>query len=151
MNFISSIKINTVLLLSILVSACASVPGVLEQPKISVQDVSLQSVSLTQGNALIALQVTNPNAFPLPIRGVGYGINLNGTRVAQGQQQLGENIAPGATVPLNIPVQLQLMDIARLIPTIFSERKVQYDLVGEVQLPLISIPFQKQGGIGVTP
>ncbi|WP_020560120.1 LEA type 2 family protein [Thiofilum flexile] len=137
--------------LSLVLQGCASVPGVLEQPKISVQDASLQSVSLTQGNAVIAIQITNPNAFPLPIRGVGYGLNLNQVRVAQGQQQLAQSIAPHSTIPLNIPIQLQFVEIARLIPRLISERKVQYDLVGEVQLPLISIPFQKQGGIGVTP
>lgn len=141
----------SVLLLTFVLQGCAEVPGVMEPPKISVQDVSLQSVSLTQGNALIVLQLTNPNAFPLPIRGVGYGLNINSIRVAQGQQQLEQSIAAHTSVPVTLPVQLQLIELARLVPRLIRERKVQYDLVGEVQLPLISIPFQKQGGIGVTP
>jgi LEA14-like dessication related protein len=124
---------------------------VIEQPKISVQDVYLKSVSLTQGQAEIAILITNPNPFPLPLRGVGYSVTLNGARVAEGQQQLGQSLGAHTTIPLGLPIQLNLSEIVQLIPRMFSERKVQYDLMGEVQLPLISIPFQKQGGIGVTP
>jgi len=50
-----------------LLSGCAAVPNVVAPPSISVQDVSLQSLSLTQGTALVAFTVTNPmrSRFPL--------------------------------------------------------------------------------------
>ena len=144
---IKSILFSIILLLGL--QGCMTVPGVLETPQISVNDVALQNVSLTQGTALIRLNVTNPNAFPLPLRGVQYGLALNGRQVAQGQQSRGENIGAHATVPLDIPVQMNLNEVVALIPSVLGQRQLQYNLQGSVDLPLISIPFSRVGGVGV--
>ncbi len=80
-------RIPTLLSAALLLQACASgVPGVIEQPKISIQNISLQDISLTQGTALVTLNVANPNAFPIPLQGIQYGLSLNGHPVASGDQ-----------------------------------------------------------------
>lgn len=77
-----------------LLSGCAAVPNVVAPPSISVQDVSLQNLSLTQGTALVGLQVTNPNAFPIPLEGIQYNLRLNGTPVASGDQRQSTYLQP---------------------------------------------------------
>lgn len=134
-----------------LLQACSSVPGVIEQPKVSVQNVSLKELSLTAGTALIALNVTNPNAFPLPLEGVEYALRLNGTPVAGGDQVQKIYIGARQTLPVEIPLKLNFSELMRLVPQALRERRVQYDLSGAVRLPLIKIPFQRQGGLGVQP
>ncbi|TXH70621.1 MAG: Water stress and hypersensitive response domain-containing protein [Thiothrix sp.] len=132
-----------------LLSGCAAVPNVVAPPSISVQDVSLQSLSLTQGTALVALQVTNPNAFPLPLEGIQYNLRLNGTQVASGDQRQSMYLQPNQPTAVQIPVQLELATIMRLAPVLWQSRSAQYQLDGAVRLPFISIPFQRQGGVGV--
>lgn len=144
-------KILFVALFALFLHGCAGVPGVVEQPKVSVQDVSLKSLSLTQGTAIAALNVTNPNAFPIPVRGIEYGLRVNGSPVASGSQQGNLTLAARQSVPVEIPIKLQLREIIQLVPRMVRERQVKYELQGAVKLPLISIPFRRQGGIGVKP
>ena len=124
-------------------------PNVVAPPSISVQDVSLQSLSLTQGTGLVSLNVTNPNAFPIPLEGVQYNLRLNGTSVASGDQRQAMYLQPNQPTAVQIPVQLQLATIMQLAPVLWQNRSVQYQLDGAVRLPFISVPFQRQGGIGV--
>ncbi len=134
---------------ALLMQACSSVPGVVEKPTVSVQNISLQQLSLTQGTAVVTLNVTNPNSFPLPLKGIEYGVTLNGHRVASGDQVQEQTIGAGQQVPVNIPVKLDFVELVKLAPVALHERKLQYDLSGAVRLPFIKVPFQRQGGIGV--
>lgn len=142
-------RILAFVMTTLLLQACSSVPGIVEQPKVSIQNIGLQNISLTQGTAVITLNVSNPNAFPIPLRGVQYGLSLNGRPVASGDQTQEQTIGAGQEVPVNIPVRLDFVELARLAPVAWRERRLQYDLTGAVKLPLISVPFQRQGGIGV--
>ncbi len=142
-------RIFAFLFSAMLLQACSGVPGVVEQPKISIQNIGLQNVSLTQGTAVITLNVSNPNAFPIPIKGIQYGLSLNGYQVASGDQVQDQMIGARQDVPVNIPVKLNFIELAKLAPVAWRERKLQYDLSGAVKLPLISVPFQRQGGVGV--
>jgi len=132
-----------------LIAGCSAVPNVVAPPSISVQDVSLQSLSLTQGTGLVSLNVTNPNAFPIPLEGVQYNLRLNGTQVASGDQRQSMYLQPNQPTAVQIPVQLQLATLMQLAPVLWQNRAVQYQLDGSVRLPFISVPFQRQGGIGV--
>jgi LEA14-like dessication related protein len=133
----------------LLMQACSSVPGVVEKPQVSVQNISLQQLSLTQGTAVVTLNVTNPNSFALPIKGIEYAVTLNGHRVASGDQVQEQTIGAGQQVPVAIPVRLDFRELVKLVPEAMHERKLQYDLKGAVRLPFIRVPFQRQGGIGV--
>ncbi|OQX06164.1 MAG: Water stress and hypersensitive response domain-containing protein [Thiothrix lacustris] len=143
-------RIPTLLSIALLLQACASgVPGVIEQPKISIENISLQDISLTQGTALVTLNVANPNAFPIPLQGIQYGLSLNGHPVASGDQNQGMSIGARQEMPINIPVKLDFMQLLQLAPEAMKTRSLQYDLTGAVKLPFISVPFQRQGGVGV--
>ncbi len=143
-------RISTLLSSALLLQACASgVPGVIEQPKISIENISLQDISLTQGTALVTLNVANPNAFPIPLQGIQYGLSLNGHPVASGDQNQGMSIGARQEMPINIPVKLDFMQLMQLAPEAMKTRSLQYNLTGAVKLPFISVPFQRQGGVGV--
>jgi LEA14-like dessication related protein len=143
-------RIPTLLSAALLLQSCASgVPGVIEQPKISIQNISLQEISLTQGTALVTLNIANPNAFPIPLQGIQYGLSLNGHPVASGDQNQGMSIGARQEMPINIPVKLDFMQLLQLAPEAMKTRSLQYDLTGAVKLPFISVPFQRQGGVGV--
>lgn len=141
-------KLLFLLFTALFLQACGSNP-VVQKPQISVQDVKLHDLSLRQGTAMVSLNVANPNVFPMPIRGVQYNLTINGLDVAKGVQNSGLNIGARQQSTINIPVSLQFRELSRLLPTIWRDRKVDYSLNGAVQLPLISVPFSKNGGLGV--
>jgi len=149
-GFIMPIRMFLCLLLAMLLQACtAGLPGVMETPRVSVQDVALQNVSLASSSAVVLLNISNPNPFPLPLRGIDYSLRLNGRAVAGGQQLQQRNINAGETVPLAIPVQLQLSEVLGLLPGVLQNGQVQYELSGGVSLPFVRIPFARQGSAGV--
>jgi LEA14-like dessication related protein len=143
-------KLIPLLLILAALQACTAVPGLIERPRISVQDVSLQNLSLQQGSALIRLSLTNPNQFPIPLRGVRYALNLNGRQVANGAQMQNRNINANETVAVDIPVQMNMTELFRVVPVVLQQGGAQYELQGEISLPLINVPFSRRGGIGVS-
>ncbi len=142
---------NLTLLLFVLLSlqGCTAVPGLIERPEVSVQDVTLQSLSLQQGSALIRLSLTNPNPFPIPLHGIRYGLKLNGHQVANGAQAQNRSIQPQETATLAIPVHMNMGELFQVVPTVLQQGGANYELQGEISLPLINIPFSRRGGIGI--
>ena len=143
------LKTVSALFAAALLTACSGVLGVVEQPKVSIQNIALQDISLTQGTAVVTLNIANPNAFPIPLQGIQYGLSLNGHQVASGDQNQGVSIGAGQEVPVNIPVKLDFMQLMQLAPEAMRARSLQYNLNGAVKLPFISVPFSRQGGVGV--
>ena len=139
------------LLSTLFIVSCANVPGVIEPPKIAIQNVAIQNISLRQSSALIRLNLTNPNAFPLPLRGIDYQLRLNNRPVAGGRQVQTQNIGANQTVVITVPITLQLGEVLRLVPDVLRNGQVQYDLQGQVNLPFIGIPFNRKGITGIRP
>lgn len=131
--------------------ACAGVPNVAEPPKITIQHVQLQDISLTEGTALVTLNVLNPNSFPLPLQGIEYGLTLNGRQVARGEREQGIMLRAQEQAPVTLPIKLDFVELVRLAPEVVRSRGVNYDLSGAVRLPLIKVPFRRQGGVGIRP
>ncbi len=143
-------RILTLIGLAIVLTACSSgVPDVIEQPKISIQNIAVQNISLTQGTALVTINVSNPNAFPIPLQGIEYGLRLNGHPVASGDQTQTVSLGARQEVPVTIPIKLDFVQLLQLAPEAMRARNLHYDLTGAVKLPFVKVPFQRQGGVGV--
>ncbi|WP_020396726.1 LEA type 2 family protein [Thiolinea disciformis] len=130
-------------------SAMGPASNFIQAPKISIQDASVQNISLMQGTGLVTLQITNPNPVPIPLEGVQYNLRLNGAQVASGAQRQSMHLMPNQPMAVQIPIQLNLQQIMQLAPNLWRSQQVQYELDGAVQVPYLSIPFQRQGEIGV--
>ena len=142
-------KLSATLMLISISAACSSVSNVVEPPKVVVQQVTLQHLSLRETTGLVTLNVTNPNAFTLPLQGVSYHLRLNGVAVASGEQAQNMSLPSQRPVLVDIPVRLQVGEILRLAPMLWRDRQANYQLAGAVRLPMLSVPFQRQGAIGV--
>ena len=142
-------KLSAALMLTSMSAACSTVSNVVEPPKVVVQQVTLQHLSFSETTGLVTLNVTNPNAFSLPLQGVSYNLRLNGVSVARGEQAQTMSLPSQRPVLVDIPVRLQVGEILRLAPMVWRDRQANYQLDGTVRLPMLSVPFQRQGAIGV--
>ncbi len=141
-----------VCVLSLLLSACSNAAGLanlIQAPRVSVQDVLLQDVSMTQGTALLRLNVTNPNPVAIPLRGVEYALRLNGRTVANGEQAQSLTLRPNQPVALDIPVRVGFQELIGLLPGVVGLGSVNYDLQGAVSLPMLKVPFSRSGTVGM--
>ncbi len=133
-----------------LLAGCASVPE-LQPPAIALNKVELLEVGFSRQRFALELQVANPNAIPLPVRSISYGLTLGGTEVGSGRSTDRFRIpARGdSTVTLELDIDTvrllgQLNDWMRRPPT-----ELTYLLDGQIELEAFPRPlhFTRDGRV----
>lgn len=145
---LSTLSTTLFIIVSImLLSACSS--GPIQKPTVSVRYAEISQLSFTQSSAVFTIRVDNPNAFPIYLSGVDYGLSLNGHLVAEGSNNASTKIPAGGSKRLDMPIKIRVAEILTLIPSFIKQGQVKYDLAGKVRTPLIALPFKHSGGAGV--
>ena len=131
------------LVLTALLSSCASLENVVSAPKVSLRNVHVESVDLGGQTFVLAFDVTNPNPFPLPIKSIDYNVELDGQRFASGAAVSAFTVPAGSDSEFGISVDLNLLQTAPALLFIVrdaSRREIPYELKGQLSL---DIPYTK--------
>ncbi len=142
-------KINIILLFT-LVFLSSSCTTIIKEPHISISRIQLDRLSFKESEASFTLNVSNPNNFAIYLSGIEYNLSLNGVNVANGENLSRITIAAGAEKTVAIPVRLHVSKLFNVIPNLWRDKQIKYDLSGKLKTPLINIPFHRTGGINVT-
>ncbi len=132
-----------ILLVSVLLSACASLENVVSAPKVSLRNVHVENIGLDGQTFILAFDVTNPNPFPLPIKSINYGVKLDGHRFASGEAASSFTVAAGGDGEFAISVDVNLLQTAPELLFIVRDatrRDIPYSLEGRLG---IDIPYTK--------
>ena len=122
-------------------AGCASTGFTVDKLDVNLSNVVVAEIGLDGQTFVLDFDVINPNPFPLPIRSISYGVELEGFRFASGETQ-GE-----FTVPANgdshfaITVDVDLMRTAPQLMFIVRDgiyREIPYALEGKFA---IDVPF----------
>jgi LEA14-like dessication related protein len=103
--------------------------------------VEVTELDLSGQTFLLDFDVINPNPFPLPIRSVSYGVELDGYRFASGETQGTFSVPASSDGSFAISVDLNLMRTAPQLMFIVRNgvyRDIPYRLKGHFD---IDIPF----------
>lgn len=133
----------TLLLAAGMLSACSTLESLVEPPGVTLRNVEVQSLDLTQQSFLLSFDVTNPNPFPLPIRSISYAIDLDGQRFASGDTASEFTVAAGSDSEFAISVDLNLLQTAPQLLFIVRDgvrRDIPYALEGRLG---IDLPYAK--------
>ncbi|MCK5727004.1 MAG: LEA type 2 family protein [Thiotrichaceae bacterium] len=136
--------------LSFVLSACTStgLKGVVESPEVKVKGVRLDKLTFTTAEAILSLNIKNPNAFMVPLRGLDYSLSLNSVSVAQGKLEKNLSIESHQSRMIEIPVSFKLLELIQTVPSIVRSRDFTYQLKGNTHFPFINIPFSRIGRVG---
>lgn len=137
-----------------LITACSSgagIKGIAEPPKVTVQNVQMERFNWQGGEANFTLNVSNPNAFPLPLTGFDYALRLNGVAVANGNKEASMTIPSRQSKQVSVPLKLSFVNIASMLPGLLRQGTMQYELAGSVHLPWLNIPFTRSGNTNLRP
>lgn len=151
MRKLSAFLVATLLLLS----GCGGLPSKIDPPTVSLSDLRIVDMNLLEQTFAIKLRVQNPNAFDIPVHGLNYALELNGSEVAHGVNNqsvtfpaLGEQIVEvNATTNLS-SLLTQLGELAN------NGMNANYRLRGNFRAgsglnSVIPIPFDQRGEIGL--
>lgn len=109
----SSYATRTVLVLAMTsLAACATVEDLVVAPAVSLRNVHVQDIDLSGQTFVLSFDVTNPNAFALPINTINYGVELDGHRFASGEAQSAFTVPARGDGEFAISVDLNLLRTA---------------------------------------
>ena len=142
-------RIPVIALLGVILTACATMFGISEPPRVSLVGIAPVELQLFEQRFRVTLNIQNPNAKDITIRGLDYEIVVNGRLFAQGVSgkpftvpAYGENTAEVEVVSTLQRIVEQLQEFGSR-----SEPSLDYAISGHVSVDGIPIPvpFDYQG------
>ena len=143
----------SVVLFAAALCGCAGVEPTIAAPGVSLRNVLVKEVDYNGQTFLLGIDVTNPNPFPLPIRAVSYGVELDGQHFAGGKAQSSVSVPANSDAEFSISVRLNLLRTAPALLHIVHDgatRDIPYRLKGElaVDIPAVKpVAFDSRGEI----
>ncbi len=140
-------------LTAFLLTSCAGMEELVSEPRVSLRQVQVTELDLNEQTFILDFDVTNPNPFPLPIKNVSYGVELDGQRFASGATQSAVTVPAGSDGAFAISVSLNLLQTAPKLLFIVRggvRSDVPYKLEGrfEVDMPFVKpLSFTNTGTI----
>lgn len=150
------IRLSVYALAGMQIAACASLEEIAAKPQVSLRNVQVENLEMNRQTFLLSFDVTNPNAFKLPVNSIRYTVTLNGHNFASGSAPCLLQIPAGSDSEVAITVDL---DLLRTAPDLlFAARDVNsgelaYALEGELGFDLPAVRparFQERGVIRLT-
>lgn len=78
----------------------------IEKPKADVTNVSVSSATFSGVSGELALDVTNPNNFGVPLSGIDWQLSIGGTRAVTGSVQLSQTIPARGVAPVTTSLSI---------------------------------------------
>jgi LEA14-like dessication related protein len=123
--------------------ACASNAGLVAGPDVRLKRVEVAEIEFSRQVFVLGLEISNPNPFALPVTGIRYGIDLDGSRFATGETGGGFAVPAHGAADFAIRVELDLLKSApQLLNTVrnAARSEIHYDLAGSL---VVDLPFTK--------
>lgn len=155
MNVNPGNKSLPVLLVSCMLTACASTGAFISSPTVDLTSVQLEKMSLRQQTFLLGFDVDNPNAFPLPVRAIEYTVRFDDERFAGGATEGNFTVPAKGQDEFKISVDLDFLNTASQLSALLRRGvpdTVNYELEGSltVDIPFARpLPFFSSGVIDV--
>jgi LEA14-like dessication related protein len=137
--------------------ACrALLKEVFETPKVRLVSVGFASNPFTAPRgpieAVLHLQVTNPNSYGLTVSGVRYAAAIGTVTLAEGERNDETRIGPSGDTMVKVPVTLRSEAFSEALHQVMEARAIPYEFNGSVGVvaPVVGtvrVPFSKTGTI----
>ena len=135
-------KIARVLVLPLLIlvlSTCQSLGGVVSDPVVSLHTAGITGFSIVEAEVLCVVRVENPNPFDIPFPEIGWELYINDNFFISGVIRNNQNIRARNYTLIEIPVNLNYLDIINTFISFRGRRDVDYKvaLTANFSLPLL--------------
>lgn len=134
------------LAISVLAS-CATLQEALKEPEISVQDMRVKSVSLSDMQLDFIVGVKNPNPLGISLKGMSYKLDVEDESLLSGESRQRLKIGANSSSSLTLPLSLNYEEVFGGIEALLKRDQVGYTLSGKLDFGLFRLPYKKQGSI----
>lgn len=141
-----NIRFFATAIFSILMQGCSAFLHVTaEKPKVTLDHVAIENVSIDGASAVFFLQIENPNRYSLKLDSLKYSIELADKKIATSQISQPVEVAGKKSEKVSIPVPFKFLDLFSGILALFKEKTTNYRLTGEAIIGGMSVPFDEKG------
>ncbi|MDQ3368377.1 MAG: LEA type 2 family protein [Myxococcota bacterium] len=99
-----------VTLIALFVAGCSMFLKSIEKPGAEVRTVAVSSAGFTGIAGELALDVSNPNAFGVPLSGIEWQLSIGDARAVTGSVQLSQTIPARGVAPVRTSLTIQAQD-----------------------------------------
>jgi LEA14-like dessication related protein len=134
--------------------ACSLVTPKFNRPNVTVASIELRGGNLLQQNFAVTLDVQNPNARPLPVRGLHVELSVGGAQIASGVSDRAFVVPPFGDSQFDMTIKANLGAAVLLLANKLDQHadSVDYDLTGaaNIDLPFLrDLPFHQTGSFSL--
>tara|TARA_R110002096_G_scaffold76984_3_gene181632 strand:- start:2050 stop:2487 length:438 start_codon:yes stop_codon:yes gene_type:complete len=134
--------------MTLLLTGCS---GPLSKPRIepNVQVRGLEIIEATLGgiDAIVTLDIDNPNDVRLNARGLSYELFVSGNKLVTGQDDKSISVPAFGRSTIELPVRFSYLGIIETLPEVLRTGNADYTVKGNIKTSIFNypIPFSKQG------
>jgi len=111
---------------------------IVKLPKVNVQNISVDNLSLNGADMNLHLQFDNPNGFGLNINQLKYNLMVNGNKWAVGKALKGVDIKKDGVTNLDIPISLDIGQIGMSAYKLLTDQQsLDYKLKGNFKFNVL--------------
>ena len=134
--------------------ACSLVTPKFNRPNVTVASIDLRGGNLLQQNFAVTLDVQNPNARSLPVRGLHVELSVGGVQIASGVSDRAFVVPPFGDSQFDMTIKANLGAAVLLLANKLDQHadSVDYDLTGaaNLDLPFLrDLPFHQTGSFSL--
>lgn len=136
-----------------LLSACSSLQEGLKdyvtQPEVNYKSIALGEVSMDRIELNPTFNITNGNAFPIPVNTISYELSLNDKKMLNGETDSIGTLPANDNKDISLSIALTKETLTSLQQLLFKNRKLDYQVKGNVNALGLAIPFEKSATLYV--
>jgi LEA14-like dessication related protein len=142
-----AIRFISLLAAGVLLQGCAALKEQIKEPQVSIQSVQLREASLSEAQLDFLLNIDNPNPLGIAMQGLSYNLKLDSKQLFDGRSGERVQVPANGSATVALPFVVDYEELLGGLGALRNTRSVAYELSGEVDLGLLSLPYRKQGKI----
>jgi LEA14-like dessication related protein len=113
--------------------------------------VSVSGVTFSGATGVVALDVTNPNSFGVPLSGMDWQLSVGGARAFTGTVQLSQTIPAKAAVPVETTLSIGATDaitVSQMLARGVSSYRIDVTLHFSTKVGPVDVALHHDGELG---
>jgi len=148
------IRQTTLLVTVLLLLAGCTGLGINERPVVTLTNLRLLESEGLSMRFAIDLTITNPGPVSIPVDGLSWNLNLEGSRILTGVSNEVPTLEPFTEVPLSLEANTNLTGMVELFTRLLNRQNEQFDYELETRLGLggfrLPLSYTDSGSISLS-
>lgn len=136
-----------------ILSACSTLQQGLKdyvkQPEVNYKSIALGQVSMDLIELNPTFNITNGNAFSIPVNTISYELSLNNKKMLNGETESIGTLPANDNKDISLSIALTKETLNSLQQLLFKNRKLDYQVKGNVNAMGLAIPFEQSATLYV--